>query len=133
MSNEDLRKTSTVKTNKFKTDMIPNLNTRETILASAYLSERKRWTNLKDTLSAEVYTITAKVDKKIIAVKNESWAVQFIFKKILRKNTPAVTELSLASNKLKVLTNRLKIIIDNPPELYRYDLAVIGNTLFKPR
>jgi hypothetical protein len=132
----------------------------QALLLGAYLEEKEKWENKLDTLKVYRETLLQKavqlekimVEKRDILYKlqadleNESgiWIsilgffciktkAQRKFYKIFREGHELTLEMKNLGDEFTNVSNEYEKIYSNPPDTRQYELAMIGNTLFKPR
>jgi len=106
---------------------------REALITSAFLEERKNWEDkyslLKEAFNFKLEELRQSYDD----VKYESRIKKFLFKKIAGKLTPAENNVEIITDELNDLITLITEHEDNQPDPLRYELAALGNNLFKPR
>ena len=133
----------------------------QALILSAYLEEKRKWqerfnstkadkslyikkiTNLQIKISTIETTTLAHAEKEL-KVENNLWSKLCKFLKIktkAQKNLDIVlkmintmqSELEQTEIKFKKLREEHFKVYSNPPKTEQYELAMIGNSLFKPR
>ena len=157
MSNEDTQGLSRSYLEKFLGTASDNP---QALILSAYLEEKEKWeTKLKiiETYKDAILQRAADLEKVIVKERdalnkiqidlhNESgvwvWFLRTIgiktraerkFHKILVKAQKLTLELKTINSEFINTLSEYDKIADNPPNTSQYELAMIGNTLFKPR
>ena len=139
--------------------ILGGINTDQTLLLNAYLEEEKKWadelqelyllkTDILEEIVAikdEIEGIKDRVEYYSKRVKEETGILKFIknqlgvpteFQSELKYHTKDLEDLNLVAidlmDKYQQIEKRYLDLSEKPPELFRYELAMLGNKLFKP-
>jgi hypothetical protein len=132
MSNEDLPKEG-IHSTVIDMNAAANMGGRGALLFSAYMEDRTKWEESKQDLRQKIFEHVTELKVATKKDENEFSLVKFIYNKILRKPSPATTKLMQARQSLELLTKKMIEIANSEPSIDRYEIAMIGNNLFKPR
>lgn len=105
----------------------------QTLVLNTFLDERKKWEERKSLLAEEFGVRLDRYRAVNTCCKREPRWKKFLYNKVLRKSSPAEEDVKKA---LQELDNIAKKILEHDnvePDVIRYELAAIGNNLFKPR
>ena len=132
----------------------------QALIISVYLSEKQKWENKLKTIQAHKKTILDRIDELELLVKtkitdfstleNKAYNETFFWEKIVNifgiktKTQRKIIKLDIEINKIQEELDKLYIEFDNateiynniymnPPDTTQYELAMIGNTLLRPR
>ena len=132
MSNEDLPKEG-IPTTIIDMNAAANMGGRQALLFSAYMEDRTKWESNKQALRDEISLCVDALREASEKDSKEFKIIKFIYNKILRKPSPASTKLGLTKQALELLTAKMLEVANSEPSTDRYEIAMIGNNLFKPR
>lgn len=129
MSNENIQP------NRLKQDDIQYSMplTRQGLLMDAFMTDKAIWTLDKDRTEVglvDAQQALAAAEKK---VEQEHWFIRFIYNKILRRLSPAEKALEEARQQVIDFYQALIDIYKREPKSNLYELAMLGNNIFKPR
>lgn len=132
----------------------------QALLLSAYMDEKKKWEDNLNIIRTYENTIIEKIrklcimadkkdnelDKLKLEIEKKSGVWHIIlcalgiktkierkFDRILNENKSISIEIKKLTQEHKDIVEAYKKIWSNPPNAKQYELAIIGNTLFKPR
>jgi len=135
-------------------------NNPQALIVGAYLEEKERWENRLKTiqtykniilekaqnLEKEMLDNKDKMDKLQVELKNDSgiWSSILAFlnikTRVQKKFDKLFGEADQLTSKMKELGKQYESVLKeyeevylNPPDTRQYELAMMGNTLFKPR
>jgi hypothetical protein len=135
-------------------------NSHPALILGAYLDERKKWENKLEILAFDKTLIIERLNEIKFDVAEETGFNNKIKEKVSKDNkikvfilnlfglkTSLQKKLNISNDRLKRFEIELKRIredfvniskeyvktIDNPPKAEQYELAMIGNSLFKSR
>lgn len=131
MSDEHLQKPGAV--NSLDAIVNAGVGGRQALVLSAFMDERRKWEEKKVALQDEFNNKIEAYKKASAFVNEEPGWKRFLYHKILRRHTPAAERLADA---MQNVDNSAKKILEHDvsePNATRYELAALGNNLFKPR
>lgn len=106
---------------------------RQALIMTAYIEEMKKWNAAREETQKTFKDKCVELNYAYYDVETEKSWKKFLFHKILRRKTSA-------ENKVDILRKEVELIVEsmieherNKPDPVRYELAAIGNNLFKPR
>ena len=136
-----------------------NLNSLQTLVLSTYLEERKKWIDQLNTIKLkrsnyikDIVKLQAQISieeltslvkaKENLKIENNFWAKLCKFFNLKTKAQRKLDIILNKINKMKYKTNDImtkakelediyKKMYLNPPNIDRYELAIMGNNLFK--
>lgn len=133
MSDENLQGKTVVSEYSAGYNPYAGLGKRQALLMDAYLTERNEWETAKEEVKSTIYDTVEELNKAYEDSKKDSKVTKFLYNKLLRKPTPAEQRVQEAKEVLQTLTNRMQSVLDNEPKPDMYEIAMLGNNLFKPR
>lgn len=135
--------------------MLAGSNGEQSLLLNAYLEEEKRWAEKLKILHSKKLILFDEVErlKNLLELKIEERAIEYeavlsvtgLIKNVIGKSNN--TRYDELTNEIDDINKEIDDIVDkynivckeydqlsqSPPELFRYELAMLGNQLFKPR
>jgi len=106
---------------------------RQALILSAFLDERRKWEEKKGLLQEELNQELEAYQKASASMNEEPGWKQFLYHKLLRKLSPAASRLEKSMSKIDDIARRIIEHDAAEPNAARYELAALGNNLFKPR
>jgi len=104
------------------------------LIQDAFLTDKALWELDLDRIRVELKDANEEIVKAAEAVKNENKIIIFIYEKILRRTSPAMKKYNKAKELSDKLFKKLLDIRANEPLFdAKYQLAELGNNIFKPR
>lgn len=125
----------------------PSALTRQVLLSNAFLTDKTIWKQDRDRMLVgledarkNLVEATDKLKDAYWKVVNESKIIQFVFNVILRRPSPAQKKFDELEQKhienvelVNKFNNTLEEIVSREPNPDIYELAMLGNNIFKPR
>jgi len=133
MSDEDVQEQAVDVTNIVDMNTVAKLGGRHGLLFAAYMEDRAKWKEERDQLKDDMYEAMLDFNQKLEKVEGESRIIKFLYNNILHKPTPATNKVEEAKQLVEDLTEKVIDIASKEPDAGRYEIAMLGNNLFKPR
>lgn len=131
MSNEDAQELTAEEL--ADVSAIAQSNGRYGILYTAYMEDKAKWQKARDKLDGIIYDTILDIKRAAEQVDKESGAIKFLYNKVFRRPTPASSRLSSSNKTLDELTKEMTRLSNAEPNPDIYEIAMLGNNLFKPR
>lgn len=131
MSDEHLQKPGAV--NSLDAIVNAGVGGRQALVLSAFMDERRKWEEKKGLLQEELNTKLEAYKKASASVDDEPSWKKFLYHKLLRRLTPAAVNLEKTMQEIDDVAGKIIEHDAAEPNAVRYELAALGNNLFKPR